>query len=65
MKLSADGRIARAKIGSLSRSRQSDDPELVEARRALVADRLLQHVRSDADKLTDVQREEAVALLSV
>jgi hypothetical protein len=64
MSLSPEGRRERARVGALSRSRSPNDPDLVGARRALAADRLVQHVRTDADKLTDAQRQEAVALLA-
>jgi hypothetical protein len=64
MSLSPEGRRERARVGALSRSRSPDDPDLVGARRALAADRLVQHVRTDADKLTAAQRQEAVALLA-
>jgi hypothetical protein len=64
MPISSQGRRERARIAALSRSRSHDDPELVSARRALAADQLVQHVRTDADKLTAAQRREAVALLA-
>ena len=64
MSLSPEARVERARVGALSRSRTPDDPDLVGARRALAAARLVQHVRADADKLTVVQRQEAVALLA-
>jgi hypothetical protein len=64
MSLSPEGRRERARVGALSRSRSSDDPDLVGARRALAAARLVQHVRTDADKLTAAQRQEAAALLA-
>jgi hypothetical protein len=64
MPISPQGRRERARIAALSRSRSHDDPDLVGARRALAADRLVQHMRTDADKLTAAQRQEAVALLA-
>jgi hypothetical protein len=56
----------RAKIASLTRSRQPDDPDLVAARQNLKALRLEEHVRkvvAEAPPLTDEQRERITALL--
>lgn len=56
----------RARVASLTRSRQSDDPELVEARRNLRALRLEEYVTrvvAEAPPLTDEQRERIAALL--
>lgn len=56
----------RGKIAAFSRSRQPDDPELVEARRNLRALRLQDHVErvlAQAPPLTDEQCERIAALL--
>jgi hypothetical protein len=56
----------RGKIAALSRSRRPDDPELVEARRNLRAERLADHVRkvvAEAPSLTDEQRDRIAAIL--
>lgn len=66
MALSPDAAHHRGKIAALSRSRTSDDPELIEARRALRAEVLAEHVRAvvaQAPPLTDEQRERIAALL--
>lgn len=58
----------RARIASLTRSRQPDDPELVDARRNLAALSLEDYVRqivAQAPPLTDEQRERIAALLRV
>lgn len=60
-KLSQRGRVA-----ALSRSRQPDDPELVEARRDLAVLSLEEHIRrvvAEAPPLTDEQRDRIAALL--
>jgi hypothetical protein len=56
----------RAKIASLTRSRQPDDPELVAARQNLKALRLEEHVRkvvAEAPPLTPAQRDRIATLL--
>lgn len=56
----------RARIASLSRSRQPDDPELVAARRNLKALRLEEHVLkvvAEAPPLTPEQRDRIAAIL--
>jgi hypothetical protein len=56
----------RAKVASLTRSREPDDPALVNARRNLRALRLEEHVLrvlSDLPPLTDEQCERIAALL--
>lgn len=40
----------RARIASLSRDRTADDPELIEARRSLRAERLATHIRDEVAK---------------
>jgi hypothetical protein len=48
----------RAKVGALSRSRPDDDPELVEAKRALAEAKIADYVEKvleAAPQLTDVQ----------
>lgn len=64
--LSATANRERGRIAALSRSRTSDDPELVSARRNLRAARLEDHVQrvlAEAPPLTDEQRERIAALL--
>lgn len=56
----------RARVASLTRSRTADDPELVDARRNLKAERLANLVRQVVDSappLTDDQRARIAALL--
>jgi hypothetical protein len=64
--LSAHARHHRARIAALSRDRQPDDPELVDARRALAALRLEEHVArvvASAPPLTPEQRDRIAAIL--
>jgi len=56
----------RARIAALSRDREPDDPELLEARRSLRAVRLEEHVNkvlADWPPLTDEQLDRIAALL--
>lgn len=56
----------RARIAALSRSRASDDPELLEARRDLRAERLAAYITRTVDEappLTAEQRARLTALL--
>ncbi len=56
----------RARVAALTRSRNSDDPALVEARRNLRAIRLEEYVArviADAPPLTPEQRDRVAALL--
>lgn len=56
----------RARVGALSRSRRSDDPELLAARRDLRAERLADHIRrvvAEAPPLTPEQRDKLSTLL--
>jgi hypothetical protein len=56
----------RARLAFLTRSREPDDPDLVEARRNLRAERLAEHVRkvvAGAPKLTPEQRDRIAAIL--
>lgn len=56
----------RARVASLTRSRDSNDPELIEARRNLVAERLANHITtvvSTKPELTMEQRGRLAALL--
>ena len=56
----------RARVASLSRSRQPDDPALTNARRALRAARAEEYVRKLVDTwppLTDEQRDRLAVLL--
>lgn len=62
----ADTRFnARARVGSLSRSRTPEDPDLVKARRDQAAGQLAHHIEkvlAGAPPLTADQRAELVAL---
>lgn len=56
----------RARVASLTRSRDADDPELLDARRNLRAARLEEYIRrtvDDAPPLTTEQRERLALLL--
>lgn len=56
----------RARIASLSRSRAADDPELIDARRNLRAERLADYIRKTVDEappLTPAQRDRLSVLL--
>lgn len=66
MALSAESRSHRARIAALSRDRQADDPDLLDARRDLRASRLAEHIQravSAAPPLTDTQRHRLAELL--
>lgn len=56
----------RSRIARLSIDRPADDPDLLEARRDLVAARLLDCARAanGPHPITDVQRRTAIAILS-
>jgi len=57
----------RARIGALSRDRKPDDPELLEARRQLRAERLAEHVKrvvAQLPPLTDEECQRIAALLT-
>jgi len=56
----------RARVASLSRSRTPSDPDLVEARRRLRAERLADHVRrvvAEAPPLSEEQLDKVARLL--
>lgn len=56
----------RGRVASLSRSRSANDPDLIEARRALAAEKLAAYVAktvADAPPLTAAQRDRITALL--
>jgi hypothetical protein len=56
----------RARVASLTRSREPDDPDLVAARQNLRAERLAEHVArvlNELPPLTDQQIERVAALL--
>ena len=56
----------RARIASLSRSRPSDDPELVDAKRGLAAAKItgyVEKVLAEAPPLSDAQRAALAELL--
>lgn len=57
---------ARARVASLSRTRSADDPEVLDARRDLRAERLADHISrvvDEAPPLTDAQRDRLASLL--
>ncbi len=59
-------RSTRARIASLSRSRSADDPDLIEARRDLAAERLAEHIErvvAAAPPLSREQRDRLALLL--
>ncbi len=56
----------RARVASLSRSRTPDDPDLVDARRNLRAERLAEHIATQVaawPQLTDAQLDRLAGLL--
>lgn len=56
----------RARVASLSRSRPADDPDLLDARRNLRAERLAEHIAKvvgEAPPLTPEQRDRLAVLL--
>lgn len=56
----------RARVASLTRSRPSDDPELVAARQSLKAERLAAHIQQVVDSappLTNEQRRRLARIL--
>ncbi len=56
----------RARVASLTRSRQADDPELIEARRRLRTERTAAYIEkmlAEAPPLTDEQRARLAELL--
>ena len=58
--------VERARVAALSRDRAPDDPELLDARRKLRAERLALAIREiveAAPPLTDAQRRELAVLL--
>lgn len=66
MALTQERNTARGKIAALSRSRSSDDPELIEARRVLAAEKLADYIKrtvETAPPLSDEQRDRLVALI--
>jgi hypothetical protein len=61
-----DWKRSRGRVAALSRSRSSDDPDLIQARRDLKADRLEEYIRvtvEAAPPLTTDQRERLSAIL--
>lgn len=63
----ADWKTPRARVAALSRSRCTDDPDLLNARRELAAARLEGHIRKaveDAPSLSVEQRSRLAHLLS-
>lgn len=58
--------VERARVASLTRSRQADDPELVDARRNLKAERLADHIArvvNEAPPLSSSQKDRLSRLL--
>lgn len=58
--------IERARVAGLSRSRPADDPDLLNARRDLRAERLAEHIAKvvdDAPPLTPEQRDRLAVIL--
>ncbi len=58
--------VERARVASLTRSRTPDDPDLLDARRNLRAERLADYIRRTVDAappLTSSQRDELALLL--
>lgn len=56
----------RARVASLTRSRAADDPDLINARRNLRAERLAEHIArvvDEAPPLTPEQRDRLAVLL--
>ena len=55
----------RARVAALSRDRSADDPELIEARRNLRAERMAEYIRKtvDAAPPLSVEQRERLALL--
>lgn len=56
----------KARVGALSRSRRADDPDLIEARRNLRAERLADYIKKNvaaAPPLTPEQRDRLALLL--
>jgi hypothetical protein len=61
-----DWRIERARLAALTRSRPSDDPELIEARRRFRATRLADHVTkalAECPPMSQEQRHAVARLL--
>jgi len=59
-------RSSRARVASLTRSRCADDPELLDARRDLRAERLAEYIKNTvetAPPLTQEQRDRLALLL--
>ncbi len=57
----------RGRVAALSRSRSPEDPELLDARRSLAAERLAKHIEqivAQAPPLTNEQREILAAMLA-
>ncbi|WP_298942687.1 hypothetical protein [uncultured Microbacterium sp.] len=58
---------ARGRIGGLVRDRRADDPELIDARRDLAAEKIAAYIArvvAEAPPLTDTQRSRLAALLT-
>ena len=55
----------RARIGSLSRSRAHDDPELLDARRNLKFERLAEHVKQVVDSAPELSPDQIDKLASL
>lgn len=66
--MSSSGTLsARGRVASLSRSRNADDPEFIDAKRDLASEKIAQYIErvvADAPPLTDAQRSRLAALLT-
>jgi hypothetical protein len=62
--ISAQARIARGRVGSLSRSRPPDDPDLRAARRVVAVEALQDHIRIAIPDLFPEDRIRLAALLA-
>lgn len=57
--------VERARLASLSRSREPDDPDVIAARRDLAAERLALHIKRTVDAAPPLTDEQCVRLASL